>query len=170
MVSFRELLRRLKEHDVEFVIIGGIAARLLGSPILTEDLDVCAPLDDTNMTRILDALRDLHPTWRFRPDKKIPVESLERFSGFKNLYINTDAGIIDILGELPGVGSFDQIKGRTVEIDLGDLPCLVLDLETLIAAKLFAGREKDRIAVDHLRVVQRQQANDGKNAPPPPKP
>src|SRR5687768_8277376 len=87
MLRFREILRRLKDGEVEFVIIGGVAAGLLGSPMATLDVDVCAPLDDTNLGRIIEALRGLNPRWRFRPDKMIPVDDVARFRGCKNLYI-----------------------------------------------------------------------------------
>ena len=160
MVSFRQLLRRLKDHEVDFIIIGGVAAHLLGSPMSTLDVNVCAPLTEENLTRILASIRDLHPMWRFRPDHKIPVDSLEQFRGFKNLYIDTDIGVLDVLGELPGIGSFDAIRERTEEVILDGTVYKVLDIDTLIAAKQVAGREKDRIGIDHLREVKRQRETD----------
>jgi predicted nucleotidyltransferase len=155
MVSFRELLRKLKDHDVEFIVIGGVAASLLGSPMATLDVDVCAPLNDSNLSRIIEALRGLHPLWRFRPDKPIPIDSVEQIRGFKNLYISTDIGILDILGELPGVGSFDEIKDRTTLIDLDGFTCAVLDIDTLILSKRAAGRDKDLVGVDHLEAIKK---------------
>jgi hypothetical protein len=154
-VQFRDLLRRLKQHEVDFVIIGGVAAGILGSSIATFDLDVCASLDDVNLARILAALKDLHPRWRLRPDIVIPVDSLENFRGFKNLYIATDWGIIDVLGDLPEVSTFEQVKARANDMDVGGFTCPVIDIDMLIAAKRVAGRDKDFIAIDDLEAIKK---------------
>lgn len=156
MVRFRELLRRLHDHEVEFVVIGGVAASLHGSPMGTQDVDVCAPLNDANLGKIIDSLRGLNPRWRFRPDITIPVDDAERFRGFKNLYIDTDWGIIDILGELPGICPFDELRGKTAEMDLGGFRCRVLDIDILIASKRTAGRDKDLLNVRHLAAIKKQ--------------
>ena len=60
-----QILKRLSEHDVRYVLIGGVAAVVHGSPVVTRDVDVCAPLDDENRAKIIDALRGLNPRWRF---------------------------------------------------------------------------------------------------------
>ncbi len=59
MVRFKEFLQRLNQNEVEFFVIGGVAAWLLGSPLPTLDVDVCAPMHEANVERILNALRDI---------------------------------------------------------------------------------------------------------------
>lgn len=152
-----QILKRLTEYDVRYVLIGGVAAVVHGSPVVTRDVDVCAPLDDENRAKIIEALRGLKPRWRFRPDKFIPVDDAEKFRGAKHLYINTDWGDIDILGELPDFCSFEDLAGKTVETDMGGFKCEVLDLDTLIAVKRAAGRDKDKFAVMHLEAIKRIQ-------------
>src|SRR5438093_1211076 len=66
-----EILRRLTGAGVEFVVIGGVAAVAYGSPVVTDDVDLCAPMDRANMVRIISAFADVEPKWRFRPD--VPV-------------------------------------------------------------------------------------------------
>src|SRR5687768_12697816 len=56
-----EMLKRLGDHDVRFVVVGGVAAFKHGSARNTEDLDVCAPLDHDNAVRIIRAFADVHP-------------------------------------------------------------------------------------------------------------
>jgi len=120
-------------------------------------MDVCAPLDDANLDRLIKALDGLHPTWRFRPDKVFAFDNAERFRGFKNVYLTTDLGILDILGELPGIGSFESLAGRTTDMNVGDgLLCRVLDIDTLIAAKRAAGRQKDLLNVRHLEAIKKK--------------
>ena len=156
MVRYRELLQRLNDHGVPFIVIGGVAASLLGSPMATLDVDVCAPLDEANLQKIIEAMRGINPRWRMRPDKVIPFDDIERFRGVKNVYLATDLGILDILGDLPGIGSYDDIQNKTVEFDLGGFTCRVLEIDTLIAAKRAAGRDKDLVGVRHLEAVKRQ--------------
>jgi predicted nucleotidyltransferase len=151
------LLRRLKDHGVEFVVIGGVAASLRGSPVVTYDVDVCAPMAEPNLTKILTALRDLRPRFRFRPDKMPVPQDPARLHGIKNLNLDTDWGTIDLLGELPNIGSFEDLADKTSLMDLGGFTCRVLDLETLLAAKKAAGREKDLPNILQLKAIQRLQ-------------
>jgi hypothetical protein len=148
------LLKRLSEHGVEFVIVGGIAATVHGSVRFTADLDVCAPLDQPNIAKIISALRGLNPRFRFRPDKMRMWEEPERFSSFKNLNLLTDWGILDILGDVSGVGTYEQVAALSVPADLGGIVCKVLDLNPLIAAKRAANRPKDRAAIVELEVIR----------------
>ena len=148
MDPFLTILQRLSEHAVEYVLIGSLAAVAHGSSIVTQDVDVCAPLARPNLDRILEALKDLKPFFR-RPGLKLPLfEDPARLAHIKNLYLNTTAGSVDILGELPGVGPYEQIRQTAVTANFGAFTCLMLDLDTLIAAKRAAGRPKDAI---HLR-------------------
>ena len=116
MVRFRELLQRLKDQDVEFFVIDGVAASLLGSPLPTLDVDVCAPMHDANLQKILD---DVRPRLRMRPDKMPLPDDVERLRGIRNIYVVTDIGPIDLLNEVPGIGPYAELTGRTVEMDLG---------------------------------------------------
>jgi hypothetical protein len=61
-----ELLRRLRDADVEFLIVGGVAAIVHGSARVTEDRDVFAPLDQALAVRIIQAFQDVRPRWRMR--------------------------------------------------------------------------------------------------------
>ena len=169
--DFYELLKRLKDHGVEFVLIGGVAAMVQGSPLATYDVDVCAPLSESNVSRILDALRGVRPRFRFRPDKMPVPDDPARLRGIKNLNLLTDLGVIDILGELPGIGSFESLAGKTEDLNVGGFVCRVLDLDTLIAAKRAAGRDKDLLNVRQLEAIRRsRQQQPGLFDRPPEKP
>lgn len=167
MVRFRDLLERLKANDVEFVVIGGVAAMLLGSALPTLDVDVCAPMSDENLERILAALRDVRPRLRMRPDKMPLPDDPKRLRGVKNLYLLTDIGPIDLLCEVPGIGTYAELAGKTVDIDVDGLSCRVLDLDTLIAAKKVAGRPKDQLTIMQLQAIKRVRERDEKRLDPP---
>jgi predicted nucleotidyltransferase len=149
-----DLLKRLNDAGVEFVVIGGVAAIAHGSARVTADLDVCAPLKEPNISRILDALRGIRPRHRMRPDKPPLPDDPARFKDFKNLNVLTELGIIDILSEVNGVGAFDQVVHHSMVTEMGDMRIRILDLDALIAAKQAANRPKDRVAVTELKIIR----------------
>jgi len=81
------------------------------------------------------------------------------------MYLRTDLGPLDVLGELPGVCSYEELLQRSVAKDLGDgLICRVVDIATLLAAKRVANRDKDQLAIRELEFILTKQQADG---PPP---
>ncbi len=102
MASTLDILKRLRNHGVEFVVVGGMAGVLHGSSMVTEDVDVCAPLDRQNMVKILAALAGLNPRFRMNPQRPPLPDNPDRLAGFKNLYLVTDFGQIDFLSEKTG--------------------------------------------------------------------
>ena len=72
--------------------------------------------------------------------------------GWKNIYLDTTAGVLDCLGDIKGVGDFSQCNARSLEVDVGGFSVRVLDREALIDAKKAMGRPKDLLTVAHLEV------------------
>jgi len=62
------VLETVLRHRVRFVVIGGIAGRLLGSPTLTNDLDICYARDRKNLVALSAALLELEATLRDAPE------------------------------------------------------------------------------------------------------
>ena len=75
----------------------------------------------------------------------------------KNLYLKTDLGIVDCLGEVLGVGDFETVWKQSVELRLPFGTCRILSLEASIRAKEAMNRDHDRIAVRQLRAIQKRQ-------------
>jgi hypothetical protein len=170
MAVFQELIKRLRENEVEYFVIGGVAAALHGSPVATYDLDICAPMSEENLTRILRVIRDVHPRHRMRPDKLPVTDDVSHLRGVKNLYLDTDLGTIDIMNEVPGVGLYAQVVSRTDGFIIAGVECRVLNLDTLILSKALAGRDKDIYGVRHLKAIQEAQQKQPTlfDAPKPP--
>lgn len=155
MATTLELLRRLTEHGVEPVLVGGMAAAAHGSSMVTEDVDVCIRFDLATLTRLLEALRGSHPRQRMLPDRPALPEDPGALVGWRNLYLVTDAGQLDVLSEVTGVGAYEAIAARADELDLGAFRCKVLCLDDLIRAKRALGRPKDiRVALE-LEAIRR---------------
>lgn len=156
MASTLDLLKQLNKYAVEYVLVGGVAAVVHGSQLATGDVDICAPLDAPNLAKLVAALSDLQAKFRMTPDRRpLPTEP-DKLAGFKNLYLETDLGQLDILSEIAGVGDYDAVSLHTVTMDLGGAPCRVLDLETLIQSKKALGRPRDLHAAIELEAIQQR--------------
>lgn len=153
MQNLSELLGRLIGSQVEFVLVGGFAATAHGVTLVTRDIDICCRLSPPNWMRIQKALANLHPVHRSRPDLPLDLTT-EQCAGLKNLYLKTDLGAVDCLGEILGVGDFGEVWKHSIVLDLPAGKCRVLDMEALIRAKKAMNRDHDRITVKHLRAIQ----------------
>ena len=118
MTELNRLFQRLCDAEIDFVVVGGFAAMLHGSSLLTRDLDVCAVLTDENVAKLRTALRDLSPTHRFTPQRLSFLDNPDPGVPLKNLYLQTEWGPVDILTSITGVGEFDRVRESSMEIDL----------------------------------------------------
>ncbi|MFH1654469.1 MAG: hypothetical protein ABIE74_10525 [Pseudomonadota bacterium] len=154
MKDFKNLLVRLEENKVEFVIVGGFAATLHGTTLLTQDLDICAPFTESNMVRLLSVLKQFNAKHRMIGKTKPLNESAGELSKFKNLYLITDAGYLDILGQIKGLGNYGDLLKHSIGIKLFDSTFSVLDIDGLILAKKQMDRIKDKETVIQLEVIK----------------
>lgn len=163
MQDFSNLLRLLLENKIEFVLIGGMAAVVHGASQVTEDIDICAAIDPKQVEKLRACLRELHPKHRMTSQKLSFIEFPEETGNLKNLYLQTDWGILDVIGTVTGVGNYDAVLKSAVEIELFGSPCRVLGIEGLISAKQALGREKDLATVRELKAIRKLQEEKGKN-------
>jgi hypothetical protein len=147
-------LRTLDRHGVRFVVIGGLAARLHGSPSVTNDTDICYERTRENLERLAKALRSLRAELRgvaegvpFRCDAAA-LESGDHFA------FATSAGNLDCLGTPAGVESFRALWSRATPVDLDGLSVRRAAIDDLIAMKRAAGRRKDLIEVEVLAALR----------------
>lgn len=114
MTRFDDALGALAGSGVTFVIIGGFAAVAHGSAHPTSDFDVLYSRDPGNLRRIEAALLPFRPYLRGAPAGlpfTLDADTLRRGLNFT---LTTDLGDIDLLGEIPGVGSFDAARSNDV--------------------------------------------------------
>jgi hypothetical protein len=139
---------------VEFVVVGGFAAVAHGVTLLTQDIDVCCRFTPDNLMRLQSALSDLHPVHRM-PVEGPPLRlTPETAAEFRNLYLETDWGQLDCLGEILGVGDYDQVLAQSIEVQFPGGPCRILAIDALVRAKQAMGRDKDRETIVQLRAIQ----------------
>jgi len=169
MMNFLRLIPRLREAGVEFVVIGGVAAAFHGVEAATMDLDIVARMSLENLQRLINALSDIRPKFRMRPDLPVVTADNHNLKGIKNLYLITDIGQLDILGLVEGVGDYDVIVQHAVDADLGEGigTCKVIDMDRLIIAKRTAGRPKDMPMVYQLEAIRKRRHGGPPPAVPP---
>ena len=154
MQNDEALLTRLRDAGLEFVVIGGVCVVYYGAPLATFDLDICCRFGEQNLRRIETAVRDLNPVHRLTANKLPFVLTGHLISELKNLYLQTDLGKLDCLGEVAGVGNYDEVlkRSRVATFSYGEFR--FLDLDALIASKEAVGRERDLAALRHLRAIK----------------
>ncbi len=153
MADLKHLLERLSGADIEFVIVGGFAAVLHGSTLVTRDLDVCTVLTATAVDKLRNVLADLSPVHRIGGGKLSFLTEPGPGSAVRNLYLETDAGAIDLLSSITGVGDYQRVRAQAGEVELFGRRYLVMSLPDLIAAKRALGREKDLLSVRELEAI-----------------
>jgi predicted nucleotidyltransferase len=155
VIDASPILQQLAAHQVEFVVIGGLAMRIHGSAHITDDLDVCYRRTPANLQAVAAAFAPLHPYLRGAP-AGLPFRFEARtIQAGLNFTLTTDHGPVDLLGEVSGVGDYDQALSRSVEADMFGLKVRVLSLDGLIAAKKAAGRTKDRLHLLELEALKK---------------
>jgi len=152
--DLQRLLQTLDEAGVDFVLVGGYAAMLHGSSLLTRDLDVCAVLSPGNIEKLREAFRDFHPVHRLSAPLRSFLDEPDRGVALDNLYLNTDLGTLDMLGRITGVGTYERVAREAVEVELFGRKVRAISLDDLIAAKETLGRDKDLIAAKELRAIR----------------
>lgn len=147
------LLRTLARHEVEFVVIGGTAAFLQGSPVVTLDLDVMPRKDLDNADRLAAALNALGAHRRGR--EPVELEGAD-FLGWQAQHFVTAAGPLDVVPDAVGMGDHDDVA--TVVVRLDEVAVRVATLEEVIASKRALGRPRDLAAIPALEAAR--QARD----------
>lgn len=156
-----EGLRVLQGRGVRFVLIGGYAAAIRGSPVITGDLDICYGRDDENLGRLAAALRDLGARLRGAPPDvpfRLDAETLRRGDAFT---FSTRVGPIDCIGTPAGTDGYGDLRREATDEDLDGLTVTVAGLDDLIRMKRAGGRPKDRIALEWLGALRDELEEEG---------
>lgn len=154
--AFRPLsiLHALAGHGVRFVLIGGLAAAVRGSPVITGDVDICHARDVENLERLAAALREANARLRGAPGDapfRLDARSLAQGDHFT---FSTDLGALDCLATPAGTDGFADLDASATDERLNGLVVRVASLDDLIRMKRAAGRRQDLIAVEWLSALR----------------
>lgn len=146
----------LVRHRVRFVVIGGFAGRLRGSPSLTNDLDICYARDKKNLQALAAALQELEARLRGAPQGLPFLLDANTLGAGDCFTFMTNAGSLDCLGTPSGSGGFSELARFAEEMDLGGVRVLVASIEDLMSMKRASARPKDLIELEILAALREE--------------
>jgi Nucleotidyl transferase AbiEii toxin, Type IV TA system len=149
------LLGLLTAHGVDFVVVGGIAAALHGSPRVTQDLDLVFAPDRANLRLLARALVEAGGKLRGVEEDVPFVPDEHTLSNVQLLTLVTDHGALDVMVKPDGCPPYEQLRRNADRYEVGAFGILVASIPDLIAMKRSAGRLKDLADVDELEAIQR---------------
>jgi len=153
LTDFKSVVRVLAEGGVDFIVVGGLAGIMHGAARLTFDVDVVYGRATENIRRLVLALMPYRPYLRGAPPGlpfRWDTATLERGLNFT---LTSDIGDVDLLGEIVGGGSYEELLPHSVVLPVYGVGCRCLGLEALIQAKRAAGRPKDFEAIAELEAL-----------------
>ena len=156
MIDFERIIKALADGGVEFIVVGGFAARHHGAARLTDDLDILYARSPENIHKLVLAVAPLKPYLRGAPPNLPFRFDEETIRHGLNFTLTTDAGPLDCLGEISGVGDYTTATGQATNAAIFGVNCRFLDLDALIAAKRAAGRPKDFEAIAELEIIREE--------------
>ncbi|MGH7821613.1 MAG: hypothetical protein ACREQ9_17755 [Candidatus Binatia bacterium] len=157
--DLKRLIEALVENRVDFVVIGGVALVLHGSARTTGDLDVCYSRDAQNLLALELALAPLHPTLRGAP-RELPfrLDAATLRAGL-NFTLTTDAGDIDLLGEVTGVGGYPEVEADTVALEVYGRRVRIMGLGMMERAKRATGRRRDLLDLAEIQEIRKRRGS-----------
>lgn len=156
----RRILGMLTAHGVDFVVIGGVASVLHGSPRTTYDLDVCFATDDGNLAVLGKALIELGARLRGIAGDVAFVPDVGTLRRIETLTLTTEFGDFDVLAHPDGAPPYERLRRNADRYDIGAFAVLVASIYDLVAMKQAAGRAKDLLDVEELQTIARLRATD----------
>lgn len=144
------MLLELFDLEAKFVVVGGVAAILHGSPLMTGDLDVVYSTEPQNLERLVAALQEMNAIYRDPAGRVIPPD-IPKLESMKIHLLKTDYGSLDLLKTIGPDLAYEDLLEKTVAYEVEGVEVQVVSIEELIEAKELAGRPKDRIGVLYLR-------------------
>jgi predicted nucleotidyltransferase len=152
--AFDQLLRRLAEADVEFVLIGGLAVNAWGVVRGTKDVDIVADSDPANLKALAEvAVAAGGHVQRGDALLGTPFSIAAELAGDEQVAIETDLGRLDVVRGLEGVPSFEKLREGASETEVLGVKVAVCSLEDLRAMKRAAGRGQDLVDLENLDVA-----------------
>jgi hypothetical protein len=153
------ILATLTRHEVDFLVVGGIAARAHGNPRTTLDVDVLPNPSADNMRRLAAALEELEAVATDDRRSRMPLDlSHPESLAVGNYFLDTRFGGLDLVnGPRPDLIRYRKFAERALDVRLRELPIRIIGLDDLIRMKREGGREKDLRDIAALTEVERHQ-------------
>lgn len=126
-----------------------------GSAYITQDIDVGYARDMENIRLLSQALAGMHPRLRGFPEGLPFVWDERTIRAATNMTLETDESPVDILGDIPGIESFEGLWSRSIVKEIYRLSVHVASIPDLLAMKRAANRPKDQAHILELLELQK---------------
>ncbi|HEV7427077.1 MAG TPA: DUF6036 family nucleotidyltransferase [Thermoanaerobaculia bacterium] len=159
MIPFERVFRLLNEHDIRYVIVGGIAVILHGSPRLTADLDIIIDLEPARARTAIDVLQRAGFVAEVPVDIRLFADESVRRSWIADKHMKAlslhdgemPPTVLDILAESPIV--FEDLYGRAKVVSVDEITLRIAAIPDLIALKRLSGRPEDLRDIEELEKI-----------------
>jgi hypothetical protein len=143
--SAQEIFATLERHGVDYVAIGGIAANAHGSRRLTLDVDIVPEPEEPNYERLVAALDELGAPETVVDSDFRALDPRDSFDLARAavLKLPTAAGDLDVVNGAIGAPPYEDLRDRSIEVEVRGTRIRVASLDDLIAMKRAAGRPRD---------------------------
>lgn len=155
--ELHKLLEPLVRHGVDFILIGGMAGIAHGSSYPSYDLDVVYARNPANIARLVAALEEIGVRLRGGPEDlpfQLDTRTIENGANFTFV---TPFGDFDILAEVAGIRSFEDLASAAKESEVAGISVRIASIDHLIAMKRAANRTKDKLMVEEYIVLADEQ-------------
>jgi len=153
IVNYLEILKTLRRHRVDFIVVGGVCSVLHGAPLATFELDLVHSRENGNLTRLWTSFRQLGAHYRI-PARQNQMPGLSDLASTEHHFLMTQFGPLDLLGAMGKGRDYNQLMNESVELEVGGgLKVRVATLECLIRTREESGLEIDQATLPILRRV-----------------
>lgn len=161
------ILQALFEHEVSYIVIGGLAVQAHGHTRTTQDIDLVPDRDPRNLGRLADALHALgaRPAGTHRAWARSRL--LRSLTSSEVVSLDADVGGVDVHLRPPGAAGYDELRARALVIEVAGVTVAIAGRDDLIAMKRASGRPIDRGDIIALTAPERSQ-EPPPEAPPEP--
>lgn len=159
--DFLKLLESLAESGLEFVIIGGVAARLYGGTRITHDIDVVPRIEPRTWARAIDTLWEAGGRPRIpEPRERVrDVDHIKRWiadKGMLALSFRSPDGSVELDFLVGEADRFTDLRRRASRVELGGHVFWVAHIDDLVAMKRRVGRPQDLLDADELERIKKR--------------
>jgi predicted nucleotidyltransferase len=149
--AFDQLLRRLSEAEVDFVLIGGLAVNAWGVVRGTKDVDIVVAPNPENLKRLAEVAVKVHGHVQTGESfLSTPFSIAAQLASGERVAIETEFGLLDVVQGLDGVPSYDELLSSAVETEILDVTVSICSIDDLRQMKRAAGRPRDSVDLEDL--------------------
>jgi len=153
---YLNLFKALKTHNIDYLLVGGLAMNLHGVPRMTMDVDLVIALDSGNIAKLASCAKELG----LYPNVPVKLEDLADADKRDALLAEKNLIALSLISNIPATPTvdivihhpldFQKAFAKAVQRDISGTPVMLASIEDMIALKKAAGRAQDLSDITHL--------------------